>query len=270
MIDYDEASRNYDNTRGVDLAVIHRMASRGALGADIRSDVPAPAISETAPTSPFLRAAKPRVLDFGCGTGNYLRAISARFDCQLYGLEPSDEMRAKAIAKNPGLRIEKGDHSRIPYADASFDFVFMTDVIHHVPDLDLLFEGLAKILNEGGLTCIVTESWAQIEARWYNAYFPSLAGNEKARYPDIVEIEQRAGMAGLGRAGTELVDNPGPRVIDGEFLRMAGERNFSMFRLLAEVEFEAGYAAMKADLGRTYTTPGAGTTLVWLIKGGLI
>ncbi len=259
MIDYDEASATYDNTRDVDGAVIDQMARRGALGA-AKADVAA-ATGASLPD-------RPRVLDFGCGTGNYLRVIRARYDCELYGLEPSDEMRARSIAKNPGLRIEKGDHSFIPFEDALFDFIYMTDVIHHVPDLDLLFENLARILPSGGLACVVTESWAQIDARWYNAFFPSLVGIEKARYPDIVEIARRAKMAGLDTAGMDSLPQLVPGVIDANFLRLVGERNYSMFRLLAEAELETGLAAMGTELGGIFVTPEAGLTLVWLQKGG--
>jgi SAM-dependent methyltransferase len=247
VIDYDEASTTYDNTRGVDEAVIGSMAARGAFSP--RGGVPA------------------RVLDFGCGTGSYLRAIRSRFGCELLGLEPSDEMRARAAAKNPGLAVEKGDHANLPFAAGSFDFIYMTDVIHHVPDLGPLFEGLARILAGGGLACVVTESWAQIEARWYNAYFPSLAASEKARYPDIIEIARRASMAGLGPARGEVEPNPGPHRLDEAFLRMVAERNYSMFRLLDEGEYRAGLAAMRSDLGRSFPSPGAGQTLVWLSKG---
>jgi|GEM_PF-271263 len=265
MIDYDEASATYDNTRGVDDAVIGLMARRGALGAATRRAAAADPAREAAAAG--AAAGRPRVLDFGCGTGNYLRAISARFECELAGLEPSDEMRSKAAAKNPGLRIEKGDHSSIPFEDGSFDFVYMTDVIHHVSDLDLLFESLRAKLAPGGLACVVTESWAQVEARWYNAYFPSLAADEKARYPDVSRIAQRALMAGLSPAGDDLEANPGPHIVDDEFLRMVGERNYSMFRLLPEEEYESGYAAMRGDRGKSFLSPGAGQTLVWLRKG---
>jgi SAM-dependent methyltransferase len=260
MIDYDTASATYDDTREVDARVIELMAARGAFSRIARG--------RSGPDGRGRRGARPRVLDFGCGTGNYLRVLSERFDCELVGLEPSDEMRAKAISKNLGLRIERGDHSLLPFEDGTFDFIYMTDVIHHVSDLDLLFEGLAAKLAAGALACVATESWEQIEARWYNRYFPSLAGNEKARYPDVGEIERRAAMAGLGPAGNEVEANPGPHAVDDRFLRMVGERNYSMFRLLPEAEYEAGYAAMRADRGRAFASPGAGQSLVWLSKGG--
>jgi SAM-dependent methyltransferase len=250
VIDYDLASATYDNTRRACAAHIELMARRGAFAARDAG------------------ARGPRVLDFGCGTGNYLDALrSAAPGCELFGLEPSDSMLEKARAKNPGLRIEKGDHVSMPFEDGLFDFIYMTDVVHHVPDLDLLFETLCAKLSAGGLVCVVTESHAQIEARWYNAYFPSLAANEKSRYPDIAELERKAAMAGLVPAEIEVYDHAGPNAVDASFLRMVAEKNYSMFRLLGEAEYEAGCAALKADEGKSILSPGAGETLLWLEKG---
>jgi SAM-dependent methyltransferase len=171
---------------------------------------------------------------------------------ELMGLEPSDAMRAIARSKNPSLRTEEGDHSRIPFAESSLDFVYMTDVIHHVRDLDLLFEGLRRKLVPGGLVCVVTESWEQIGARWYNAYFPSLAANEKSRYPGLSHIEAAAAGAGLSSLGVEIGHSIGNRVADAAFIRLVEEKNYSMFRLFGEAEYEAGLAALRADEGRIF------------------
>jgi SAM-dependent methyltransferase len=243
MIDYSLAAVTYDNTRRFDAAAIELMERRGAF------------------------ASGSRVLDFGCGTGNYIAEIAARFDCELFGLEPSLEMQEKARAKNPGARIEGGDHCSMPFEKGFFDFIYMTDVIHHVSDLDLLFENLYSSLRARGRVCVLTESRKQIERRWYNAYFPSLADNEKLRYPDIASIAERAKMAGLGLLSVDVSENPGPHRIDELFLRMVGEKNFSMFRLLGAAEYEKGYKAMRRDLGKSFASPGAGISLVWL-EGG--
>jgi SAM-dependent methyltransferase len=240
MIDYSEASATYDNTRRSDAAVIGLMERRGAF------------------------ASGNRVLDFGCGTGNYLSEIAARFDCELLGLEPSEAMREKARAKNPGLRIEGGDHCGMPFEKGSFDLIYMTDVIHHVPDLDLLFETLYSRLKPGGRVCVLTESWEQIDRRWYNAYFPSLAAREKTRYPDLPRIAERAETAGFGLLCVDAMERPGPHFIDEGFLGMVGERNYSMFRMLGKAEYEAGYGAMLRDRGKSFSSPGAGESLVWL------
>jgi SAM-dependent methyltransferase len=243
MIDYSRASETYDNTRRCDASVIELMERRGAF------------------------AGGTRVLDFGCGTGNYASEIAARFDCEVFGLEPSPEMREKARSKDPGLRIEAGDHCGMPFDTGFFDFIYMTDVIHQVPDLDLLFETLSSRLRPGGRVCVVTESWKQIERRWYNAYFPSLSGNEKLRYPDIASIADRAKMSGFALQSVDVKESPGPHAIDERFLRMVGEKNYSMFRMLGEAEYEAGYGAMRRDAGKSFASPGAGESLVWL-EGG--
>jgi SAM-dependent methyltransferase len=257
-IDYDEASTTYDRTRGTDEAIIERMAARGAF---------APREGRRA-----------RVLDFGCGTGNYLERITCLIGlgrlpgCELFGLEPSEGMRSKAIAKNPGLRVLRGDHGELPFERRYFDFVYMTDVIHHVPDLDLLFEGLFSRLAPGGIVCVATESWSQIEARWYNVFFPSLAENEKARYPDIDEIAHRAVMAGFRLVDVETEPNPGPYRVDAAFLALVREKGYSMFRLLGEAEYERGYRTIReaalAGGGGPFSSPGAGASIVWLAKGG--
>jgi SAM-dependent methyltransferase len=242
-IDYSDAARTYDDTRTCDELVIGNMTWR------------------------FDFAAGKRVLDFGCGTGNYLERLSRRFDCELFGLEPSAEMRVRARAKNPSLPIAEGDHLRLPYDAGFFELVYMTDVIHHVPSLPELFASLARVLKPGGLVCVVTESWGQIASRWYNAYFPSLERNEKARYPDIGTIAERAAPRGLGLLAVDEIDHPGPHVVTEPFLAMVREKNYSMFRILDEEEFEAGYAALTVDLGRSFVSPGAGESLVWLEKG---
>ena len=44
----------------------------------------------------------------------------------------------------------------------------MTDVIHHVPDVDRMFEEIERVLKYEGKLCIVTESHVQIDDRFYH------------------------------------------------------------------------------------------------------
>jgi len=83
------------------------------------------------------------ILDFGCGTGNYMYAIKKLTTAEIYGVEPSDDMREKALSK--GLNVRNGDHSVIPFGDGFFDFIYMTDVIHHVQDLKIMFSEFFRI-----------------------------------------------------------------------------------------------------------------------------
>jgi len=243
MTDYAKASLTYDNTRTSDDEIIDLLARKF----DFRSGVP--------------------FLDFGCGTGNYLSRICSRFDCEGYGTEPSDSMRTLAIRKNPTLELRKGDHTRTGFANGIFGLVYMTDVIHHVSDLDALFRTLALALKSGGLVAILTESHAQLRSRWYNAYFPSLAGNETARYPEISEIERAAEGAGFLPLVHDVRRSGSGGTIGEEFVRNAREKNYSMFCALKEREFARGMAMLETDVGKDIPENAHGETVVWLKKG---
>jgi ubiquinone/menaquinone biosynthesis C-methylase UbiE len=240
MIDYDAASKSYDNTRR---ASEHLMA---LFHETIR-------FSDTT-----------TVLDFGCGTGNYLHLIQTLFACQCHGIEPSEGMRIKAQEKNRKLILAQGDHSQIPYPDTFFDFIYLTDVIHHIPDLDRMFQTLKRVLKQTGKLCIVTKSHAQIEKRFYNRYFPSLAENEKKRYPDIKRIVRHAENAGLDLRTVQIRPAPAPAEVSAPLVRTVEEKNFSMFRMLSPEEHAAGLRQLKNDLGKIYINQGAGDSLIWL------
>jgi SAM-dependent methyltransferase len=241
-IDYDEAARTYDNTRAQSPDLIELFDRK------------------------IHFASTTRILDFGCGTGNYLNAIQRRYGSQCFGVEPSDGMIEKAMEKNSDLVITKGDHASIPFQDGFFDFIFMTDVIHHVPDLELLFRVLSSKLKRTGVICILTESHAQIESRWYNAYFPSLEGNEKKRYPDIDTIVKCAALSGLSHYELQNKKGGDKEIVSAVFIRMVEEKNYSMFRLLDQTEYAVGLGKLKSDLGKEVNTNAHGETLLWLAR----
>jgi ubiquinone/menaquinone biosynthesis C-methylase UbiE len=240
MIDYNTAAQSYDNTRNASTTLI--------------------ALFDR--TVHFSVATT--VLDFGCGTGNYLNFIQTNYGCRCYGVEPSDGMRDKAKEKNLNLIIEQGDHGQIPYPNDFFDFAYMTDVIHHVPDLRLMFQTIKRVLKPKGTLCIVTESHAQIEGRFYNRYFPSLAIIEKQRYPDVEAIVHQAEFGGFCLSFVEIRAAPASASVSDSLIKTVEEKNFSMFRLISNEEHEHGLKRLKKDLGSVYKTPEAGDSLIWL------
>ena len=244
-IDYNKASQTYDSTRHSDERILKRWQDH----------------------IPFTQTT--RVLDFGCGTGNYLQQLHDRFGVRCFGVEPSAGMRQQAIAKNPEATICDGDHRHIPFPDNTFDFIYMTDVVHHVPDLVQMFTELHRVLRparpeqskKAGSLCIITESHSQVQARFYNRYFPSLAENECRRYPSLATLTEAARPHFAVRT-IETIAHP-ERQIDDTFIRNVAAKNYSMFRLLTDVEFAAGLKALRQDKDRRFPANGAGYSLVW-------
>jgi SAM-dependent methyltransferase len=73
-----------------------------------------------------------RVLELGCGTGNHLPVLAARFaSATIVGLDTSPQMVAHARARHACDRIEvTHGGERAPSAD--FDLAFVNGVFHHV------------------------------------------------------------------------------------------------------------------------------------------
>jgi ubiquinone/menaquinone biosynthesis C-methylase UbiE len=239
---YDIASVTYDNTRNASSAVIDMLSGRFDFGE------------------------KSKVLDFGCGTGNYLFQLRDAFKCELFGLEPSEGMRQIAADKNKTIKFAAGNHENIPFEDNFFDLIYMTDVIHHVPDLNNLFYNLFKKVNKNGLVCIITESYKQIESRWYNKYFKSLIINEKKRYPDIPVITESAERQGFKIYCIDLINHGNEHIVTNEFIRMVEEKNYSMFRQLDNEEYRNGLIELKKDINKTIVSESHGESLIWFKK----
>ncbi len=93
-----------------------------------------------------------RLLDIGCGTGQFLEMVEQRFpDSVLSGIEPNREMLTRAQAKF-GQRIkciEAWAHE-LPFEDASFDVVTCNNMFHYVDEpLETLVE-FKRVLRPDG------------------------------------------------------------------------------------------------------------------------
>jgi 2-polyprenyl-3-methyl-5-hydroxy-6-metoxy-1,4-benzoquinol methylase len=94
-----------------------------------------------------------KVLDVGCGTGFHVARLRERgFD--VVGVEPGEELRRRAMANNPGARIEDGDMENLAFPDASFDGLLAVEVIRHVPRPDVAVAEAARVLRPGGVAII--------------------------------------------------------------------------------------------------------------------
>ena len=242
MIDYTVASKTYDNTRESDDIIIEIMFEKGVFEKNNN------------------------ILDFGCGTGNYLYKISQKYQCNCYGLEPSIGMRQKSIEKNPNLVIVEGNHNNIPFDNDFFNYIYMTDVIHHVPELNILFNTFSKKIKQNGYVSILTQSWKQIENRWYNKYFPSLESIEKNRYPDIEKIIETSKQNGFRLEIIDVKENPVENIVDEHFIKLVEEKNYSMFRLLENKEYKNGLNQLRKEIHKKIISRNAGESLIWLKK----
>ena len=125
----------------------------------------------------YIRMKPARVLDAGCGTGEDLAVLRARFpDAPVFGIDLSYEMLSRAaphavsdtswrrllpapLARalgNAGPRIAQADFSALPFAGGAFDVLWSNLALHWHPRPDLVFPEWQRVLEVGGLLMFST------------------------------------------------------------------------------------------------------------------
>jgi len=135
-----------------------------------------------------------KVLDVGCGTGNFTKKLSCLgFD--VIGLEPDDEMREKALKKE--LKCVKGVAEDIPFEDNTFDAAISVAAIEFFEDKLKALNEMLRVVKKGGKVLIgtITGNWARYYEKlgkdghkiFSYAKFPSI--EELSRHPDFEKIK---------------------------------------------------------------------------------
>ena len=108
---------------------------------------------------PLLDAAGVRtgqtVVDLGCGPGHVAAACAAR-GADVVGVDVAGAMVALAAERHPGIRFERADAQRLPFADASMDAMVGNFVILHVGRPGSVVTEAVRILRPGGRLALST------------------------------------------------------------------------------------------------------------------
>ena len=218
-IDYDEVAATYAQHRRVHPEVLRSLLA--ALG----------------PAS--------KVLEVGCGTGNYLIAIQERVGCHCCGIDSSAEMLAQAGLRSGQVHLSHGSAEALSFPEASFDLVFSVDVIHHVGDRLRFFQEAARVLRPGGRVCTVTDSeWVIRNRQPLAVYFPETVAVDLARYPTLAELWTAMSDAGFVQFEEQTVEFAGELSDIGSFR----DKAYSCLRLISEDAFRRGLARMEEDV----------------------
>ncbi len=206
------------------------------------------------------------VLDVGCGTGNNTLLLAATSCSRVVGLDLSLGMLREASAKSCLLPLIQSPADTLPFSDESFEFVFMTEVVHHLPNVDKAMSEIFRVLSTPGSFCLVTQSHRQIEGRMTSRFFPATVKVDQARYPDIDALEKAMHSAGFHQI-TPREYTSSPVRLGEEYLTTVSKRGYSMLHKIPDSDYHRGLK----DLRKAYKqgeqlTYSAGYTFVWGFK----
>ena len=222
MQDYNDLARDYAQHRRAEPTVIAALIAGGAVG----------------------RAT--RVLEVGCGTGNYIGAIAAETGCSANGVDVSTEMLTFARQRCPGVTLTECPAERLALPDGAQDFVYSVDAIHHFGSTRAFFREAARVLAPGGRIASVTHSAALLRVGGVLAhYFPETVEANIARYPPLSQLKDEMASAGFTEIGESVVELA--VVTDGSVYANQAD---STLHLISDEAYERGMARLNDDLAK--------------------
>jgi SAM-dependent methyltransferase len=138
-----------------DRFLARRLRTWAELDGPIVEDATVDAVAEGAPA---------RVLDVGCGTGDFSERLGLELGVDLVALDLSARMADLARARR--LQAIQGDVQALPFAEARFDCVLANRVLYHVPDVERGLGEIARALRPGGRLLAVTYGEAHLCELW--------------------------------------------------------------------------------------------------------
>ncbi|MGX6608493.1 class I SAM-dependent methyltransferase [Micromonosporaceae bacterium Da 78-11] len=191
-----------------------------------------------------------RLLDLGAGTGSWSRAFTAWWPgVHVAAVEPSAAMRARSVF----APVVAGSAADIPLPDASVDAVWISTVIHHVPDLAAAARSVRRVLKPGAPVLIRSAFAGRHEALTLCRYFPETIGVLDSHYPTVAQVQEAFATSGLTPAGLQQVPQTTAASLHDAATGLRREAH-TLLQLISDDAYAAGVARLH-EAARTSTGP---------------
>ena len=109
-----------------------------------------------------------RHLDIGSGTGELIGLTQSNFPVESVACDYTDQ-----IITRPGQKVDVVDLNSecLPYADAEFDLVTMTEVVEHIEHARRIFREAFRVLKPDGLFVLTTPNILNLKSRMRFLFF---------------------------------------------------------------------------------------------------
>jgi SAM-dependent methyltransferase len=118
-------------------------------------------------------AAPARVLEVGCGWGEFAARIRDELGASVVAVDLSPRM--VELARERGVEAQVGDVQELAFEDASFDCAVANHMLYHAADIDRALAELRRVLCPGGRLVATTNGKRHLEELWL------LVGRDKSK-----------------------------------------------------------------------------------------
>lgn len=108
-----------------------------------------------------------RILDYGCGTGDFLKFAQNQKHVVL-GVEPNEQARLLAQFK---LGEEKVTNEKLDELESQFDVITLWHVLEHIPDLENFVSHLNSKIKDDGKIFIAVPNYLSFDAKFYKKFW---------------------------------------------------------------------------------------------------
>ena len=103
------------------------------------------------------------MLDLGCGEGTFISELHDAGAASVTGADVAEAALDRARARHPGTEFRRVPFDGpLPFADASFDLVWASEVIEHVADTARFLSEVRRVLVRGGRLLITTPNHGRL------------------------------------------------------------------------------------------------------------
>ena len=96
------------------------------------------------------------LLDLGCGRGEFLRGFMS---CGVKGYGADQSRSAEKLCPGATLKVVNLETEKLPFEDATFDFVYSKSVIEHFYYPEKIFNEIYRVLKPGGMILSLCPAW---------------------------------------------------------------------------------------------------------------
>ena len=189
-----------------------------------------------------------KVLEVGCGTSHWLKALSSFKSKRLFGIDSSFGM-LQSPGKSATINLCQAKAEFLPISQESFDLLFCINAFHHFENQREFIKESHRVLSRGGTVAIIGMDPSDARNKWYvYKYFEGTYERDLGRFPSWSQTKYwliENGFEDIHFEDVEIIHDPklGKAVLEDPFLR---KTSCSQLILLSELEYKKGLAKVEA------------------------